>query len=71
MNSKMKEEHIELVNINICRDFLQSTHTNHHIFSIKRGKSTCKGWLEVIPAIHHLKMSDNVLEEMHIGLSKM
>jgi hypothetical protein len=46
------------------------THTEF-ITSTKRGKSTRKGWSEVISAIHRLKMSDKVLEEMYIGLSKI
>ena len=39
--------------------------------AIRGGKCSQKGWAEIVAAIHRLKLGDKILEEIHLGLSKL
>ena len=39
--------------------------------AIKRGKTSKKGWKEFVSTINRLKLTDSILEGIHLGLSKL
>lgn len=41
------------------------------IKALKTGKTTHKEWVKIISSINRLKLNDNILNEIHVGIKNL